>query len=1154
MTRAGFCEAIGWAWGEWLWGASWVLATAWLLCRLAGPRRPAVRDGICRAALVLLVLLPGLPSLGRRLGWEGPLAWLGPISIRGASEAQRPANRPTEPSGPGRLAGGESSVAPERPSPPEAAPPGVTPSTAPAPPLAEPPAGDSDVSQPPAWRRWLDRLVDARPWPVGGAASGLEEAPMPSGAIAEGSVGGTGSDVVAPAASLAPSDDLVSLGWLGWATVLALAGSLVCLAWLAMAGARVAWLRRLAFAPDRPLPAPDRWRVGSATPRVLLSDRVAGPAVVGILRPVILLPASLLERASAEDLARALRHEAAHIARRDGLWLLLARLLGSAAWLHPLAWWLIRAQRNASEELCDNHVLADAEPWEYAESLLNLARRADAGQVAPGLSMLPRRGGLETRVRGLLDGRRDRRVSLPWMRRGVWLAPLAVAVLAALPALPDASRAEPPRKSFAKDESLTPRAEGVASSAPAAGVAPAPAELPPLSAEWSRSAAAYVPRDAVFFGAVQRPESLLRGLLRSNALRALVVADGETPSADLFEEFLGSLAEEWGLDALPDGPPLEELDAEDLLAWRAMADYQRMVRDMFRHELFVYGDPSWRPAADVARRFLDEMAASPRELPRDAERLVSTLRELPVPAIVLGSQLRDADAAKAVERLLKMYYDLGQQAMAEEPFIPVGKLEFTRSELGVFVSWSVSGRDIPWQLANRASMTRDDERALDALIEAFSARQLTVALGVREGHLLLSLGEGLEHLRRFGADADGERLIEHPELAALRGVDAERAQHVWFVPDDWARRRRLSSSWLSPLLDAAGQIKIDDQELSTAAPLAIAVLTQLRDDAQQLSKDLQEWQPPAAGSLSYSWWDDEGLRGELRVRSSLHRPRREAPPVLEHLGGEPLAVWLHMGDRDSTRWKIALDWCGRLEWYLSRYLMLGGDGEVFLAYTPLRERLEELGDILREDVLPAIGDEGSALVLAPSTRSTVAAAAIQSVRDSGRLREAGIRMNKTADRFVLDVRVLMQGEEFPWSVPRPSVVRGDAWSRYEYRLPAELAAVSGVVPHALLTDKWLAVGTDPELTERMLEPQRLVLPEQVRWRSGEHLLELRLLELRRLYETVRPAVAKLLEGENDAEALLKFYRTLVCLERYTSTRAATERETVWRWALRIKDL
>ena len=111
--------------------------------------------------------------------------------------------------------------------------------------------------------------------------------------------------------------------------------------------------------------------------------------------------------------AGVLIHEFAHIQRRDPWVLRLQRLVTIPLWFHPLVHWMNRELDRAREELCDNHVLRDSSPSNYAETLLALALQCPK---APGptltLSILRGEHHLASRIRRLLDGDRDRSTRL----------------------------------------------------------------------------------------------------------------------------------------------------------------------------------------------------------------------------------------------------------------------------------------------------------------------------------------------------------------------------------------------------------------------------------------------------------------------------------------------------------------------------------------------------------------------------------------------------------------------------------------------------------------------------------------------------------------------------------------------------------------------
>ncbi len=131
---------------------------------------------------------------------------------------------------------------------------------------------------------------------------------------------------------------------LGWVALIPLAAA-VWLAGLAKLGAehlfalvRLELMRRKATSWPAPTPIPVR---GCA---LLMSEDCPGPMTWGVFRPVIMLPDEALDW-PAERLATVLRHELAHVRRRDGLAQALALIACALYWPNPLVWGAARALR-----------------------------------------------------------------------------------------------------------------------------------------------------------------------------------------------------------------------------------------------------------------------------------------------------------------------------------------------------------------------------------------------------------------------------------------------------------------------------------------------------------------------------------------------------------------------------------------------------------------------------------------------------------------------------------------------------------------------------------------------------------------------------------------------------------------------------------------
>jgi beta-lactamase regulating signal transducer with metallopeptidase domain len=176
-------------------------------------------------------------------------------------------------------------------------------------------------------------------------------------------VGGisTSALAMAPASALGPVGRghavILSLGlWLaGTAAVATLWGA----KWLRMRS-----IVKAARAVDLPAPVPVR----AAPTRI-------EPGLVGIRRPVILLPEGLAARLSPAELRCVIAHEVCHLRRRDNLTAAMHMAVEAIFWFYPLTWWLGSRLLAERELACDESVIASGHDRRvYAEGLLKVCR------------------------------------------------------------------------------------------------------------------------------------------------------------------------------------------------------------------------------------------------------------------------------------------------------------------------------------------------------------------------------------------------------------------------------------------------------------------------------------------------------------------------------------------------------------------------------------------------------------------------------------------------------------------------------------------------------------------------------------------------------------------------------------------------------------
>ncbi len=155
------------------------------------------------------------------------------------------------------------------------------------------------------------------------------------------------------------------------------AGAAACSLRLLMGFLSAAALRRSCQAPvltewQQTLTVDGTYTV-SRSVRLLATDRVDSPSVIGWLRPVILAPVGVLCGLAPEQVEALLAHELAHVRRHDYLVNILQGIAESLLFYHPAVWWISNQIRTEREHCCDDlAVAASGDALVYARALAEL--------------------------------------------------------------------------------------------------------------------------------------------------------------------------------------------------------------------------------------------------------------------------------------------------------------------------------------------------------------------------------------------------------------------------------------------------------------------------------------------------------------------------------------------------------------------------------------------------------------------------------------------------------------------------------------------------------------------------------------------------------------------------------------------------------------
>jgi beta-lactamase regulating signal transducer with metallopeptidase domain/Tol biopolymer transport system component len=251
--------------------------------------------------------------------------------------------------------------------------------------------------QPTVQARLEERLgIDLR----GQAAFEALQMPLSAPAsMTDPGVAGAAAEQMAMAnqAQASPLRQVHALGWKSYALIVWIAGMGFFIALLSLRISRLRrWHKKQVEKKVIPVwyyellvETTKRLRLGRL-PAIVFSKDAKAPAVYGMFRPVLLLPAGYLDSLSREDAEHVLLHELAHLKRGD-LWLHgFCLLLQVVYWFNPLLIWTRRQMKHVREICCDLTIanVLKEKTMKYRQTLLKTARELLTETAEPGMGLL----------------------------------------------------------------------------------------------------------------------------------------------------------------------------------------------------------------------------------------------------------------------------------------------------------------------------------------------------------------------------------------------------------------------------------------------------------------------------------------------------------------------------------------------------------------------------------------------------------------------------------------------------------------------------------------------------------------------------------------------------------------------------------------------
>lgn len=520
----------------------------------------------------------------------------------------------------------------------------------------------------------------------------------------------------------------------------------------------------------------------------------------------------------------------------------------------------------------------------------------------------------------------------------------------------------------------------------------------------------------------------------------------------------------------------------------ANADLPELAADALSHEIFVYAGSGSGDLLSLAQ----EVAGSARYGPalqklfgnaeEDANRArvraaLQALSEHPerlrMPDVVIGFKVSEPEK---VATQLKRLDPLLAGALKGTPL--QGRSERARVGGDEFLVLKLDGGLVPWDDVPLADY-EDKPGEFAPLLKRLKALKGTVAIGVRQGYLLVAVTESTDRVAKFGDD--GPKLVGRPELKPLA---------------KFADRPLTAVSYISAALLQAVATKPED--ITALADLAKSAVEQVglgKADKAAFDKDVDALAKAVIGGIkkpgaqtSFSFRTPRGW--ETYAHDFTEPGPGEPRPltVLNHLGGDPLLAVAWRSGVTPEGYRACVKWVRVFGGHAEKIVIAKSpDAKEFVEtfnkeFVPL---LKELSDVTEKLWFPALADGQAAVVLDAKWASKRWHAAmppadrelplpefgvVLGVSDGAKLVQALEGYRTVANKLIAKAReVIPMAEGIPeFEIPKPKVEKKDDRSFAFYPIPEAWGIDPQFQPTGGLSKTVAAVALSRAHAERLL--------------------------------------------------------------------------------------
>jgi hypothetical protein len=603
----------------------------------------------------------------------------------------------------------------------------------------------------------------------------------------------------------------------------------------------------------------------------------------------------------------------------------------------------------------------------------------------------------------------------------------------------------------------------------AGGTRAADANAPAGSLRW-------VPANAAFYSAMLRNREQLDAILNSRAWARLK----GLPAVQMGLQ----LAQAQMTQPAPQVAPFLEMaqkpENQQLLA---------LLGDMFSDEVFCYGGDSFIGFSDLLMQLMGTQRYGPALAQLQGQgdaadqgklqarlalrTLTRNLNEVRIPDLVLGFKLSKTEPAVAQ---LKRLEDFLNAAVEQAPPL---KGRFKRAKLagGDFLTLTLDGSLVPWERLPIGDL-EEKEGEFAPLVKRLQELKLALSLGVRDGYLLVALGESTAALERLHGDRS---LADRDELKPLAAHAGRRLTSIAYASREL--REKLATTG-KDVEGFAGMAKT----LLDKADLTKEQRDKIRKQLDDLAHDIASAVPRQGATLAFSFLSERGSESYAYDWSEHFETDSSKPlTLLDHVGGSPLFAFVTRGRYSPEQYQKMVEWIKRGYHTFAEVALPKLDeaqrekAEQFSkALLPFFDRL---GTVTGDLLLPALADSQGAFVLdarlmgkqfhekmppAEQPLPMLEPALVFGVTDADKLRRAMGEYRSIFNEVVAKLHEMGPDKVPDFQLPEPQIKAVKEGTLYFYPIPPAVGLDRRIEPNAGLANHVAALTITERHTERLL--------------------------------------------------------------------------------------